>query len=197
MRERPLPTGTVTFLFTDIEGSTRLVQDLGPAAYAELLEQHNAILREAFARHGGIERGTQGDSFLVLFTEAPAAVAAAVEAQRALHAAHGPPALKSASGWAALRARPLGGDDYVGLDVHRAARIAAAAHGGQVLVSDATRARRGPAAGGVQLLALGEHELRDFARPEPLYQVVAEGLETAFPPLKTAGRTAAETSRRD
>ena len=90
MRERPLPTGTITFLFSDMEGSTRLVQDLGPAAYAELLERHNAVLREAFARHAGIERGTQGDSFLELFTEAPAAVAAAVAAQLALGAAAWP-----------------------------------------------------------------------------------------------------------
>jgi class 3 adenylate cyclase len=80
MRERPLPTGTVTFLFTDIEGSTRLVQELGPADYAELLERHNAILRAVFGRHGGTERGTHGDSFLVMFTEAPAAVEAAIEA---------------------------------------------------------------------------------------------------------------------
>jgi len=191
MRVRPLPTGTVTFLFTDIEGSTRLVQDLGPAAYAELLERHNTILREAFERHGGIERGTQGDSFLVMFPEAPAALNAALDAQRALRA----------SAWpvnAEVRVRmglhaglaTLGGDDYVGLDVHRAARIAAAAHGGQIVISNATRGLvEGHIEGGVHLLALGEHELRDFARPEPLYQVVADGLDTAFPPLKAAGRT--------
>jgi predicted ATPase/class 3 adenylate cyclase len=189
MPERPLPTGTVTFLFTDIEGSTRLVQDLGPAAYAELLERHNAILREAFAEHGGIERGTQGDSFLELFTEAPAAVAAAVEAQRALHAA-------TWADGAEVRVRmglhsglgTLGGDDYVGVDVHRAARIAAAAHGGQVLVSDATRSLvEGHLPNGVELLPLGEHELRDVARPEPIYQVLGEGLRAEFPPLTSAG----------
>ena len=189
MRERPLPTGTVTFLFTDIEGSTRLVQDLGPAAYAELLERHNAILRDAFARHAGIERGTQGDSFLELFTEAPAAVAAAVDAQRALHAATWPDG-------AEVRVRmgihsglgTLGGDDYVGVDIHRAARIAAAAHGGQVLVSDATRSLvEGQLPDGVELLPLGEHELRDVDRPEPIYQVLGEGLRAEFPPLKSAG----------
>jgi predicted ATPase/class 3 adenylate cyclase len=191
MPERPLPTGTVTFLFTDIEGSTRLVQDLGPAVYAELLERHHAILRDVFARHAGIERGTQGDSFLVLFTEAPAAVAAAVVAQRALHAATWPDG-------AEVRVRigihsglgTLGGDDYVGVDIHRAARIAAAAHGGQVLVSDATRSLvEGHLPDGVELLPLGEHQLRDVARPEPIYQVLCEGLQTEFPPLKAAGET--------
>jgi predicted ATPase/class 3 adenylate cyclase len=188
MRERPLPTGTVTFLFSDIEGSTRLVQDLGTATYAELLERHNAILRAAFERHGGTERGTHGDSFLVMFPEAPAAIEAAVEAQRELRA----------TAWPAdadVRVRmgvhaglaTLGGDDYVGIDVHRAARIAAAAHGGQIIVSDATRGLVEGHIGGVHLLALGEHELRDLPRAEPLYQVVADGLETAFPPLRAAG----------
>ena len=156
-----------------------------------LLEQHHAILREAFARHGGIERSTQGDSFLVLFPEAPAALDAAVEAQRALRAAAWPAdaEVRVRMGMHAGLAI-LGGDDYVGLDVHRAARIAAAAHGGQIILSDATRGLvEGQLDGGVHLLALGEHELRDFTRPEPLYQVVADGLDTAFPPLKTAGRT--------
>ena len=191
MRERPLPTGTVTFLFSDIEGSTRLVLELGAAAYADLLERHNAILRAAFQRHGGTERGTQGDSFLVTFQEAPAAVEAAVEAQRDLRRAEWPAG-------AEVRVRmglhsglgTLGGDDYVGVDVHRAARIAAAAHGGQILVSEATRGLvEGHLGNGVELLALGEHELRDLARPEPLYQVVADGLEREFPPLKAAGDT--------
>ena len=189
MSERPLPTGTVTFLFTDIEGSTRLVQDLGAAAYAELLERHNGILRGAFGPRAGIERGTHGDSFLVLFTEAPSAVAAAVDAQRALNGATWPGATE-------VRVRmgihsglgTLGGDDYVGVDIHRAARISAAAHGGQVLVSDATRSLvEGHLPDGVELLPLGEHELRDVDRPEPIYQVLGEGLRAEFPPLKSAG----------
>ena len=188
MAERPLPTGTVTFLFTDIEGSTRLVQDLGPTAYAEILERHNAILREAFAGHGGTERGTQGDSFLVMFPEAPAAIEAAIEAQRTLRATAWPTG-------AEVRVRmglhaglaTLGGDDYVGIDVHRAARIASAAHGGQIIVSETTRGLVEGHLDGAQLLALGEHELRDLPRPEPLFQVVADGLETAFPPLRAAG----------
>jgi predicted ATPase/class 3 adenylate cyclase len=189
MPERSFPTGTVTFLFSDMEGSTRLVQDVGVSTFTEILERHNATLREAFARHGGIERGTQGDSFLVAFPEAPAAVAAAVEAQGAIQGASWPAG-------AEVRVRmglhsglgTLGGDDYVGVDVNRAARIAAAAHGGQVLLSDATRALvedRLP--DGVTLLSLGEHELRDIARREPLYQVRAAGLRAAFPPLKAAG----------
>src|SRR5262245_32564495 len=90
MRERPLPTGTVTFLFSDMEGSTKLVQQVGPAVYTEILDRHNAILREVFARHGGTDRGTQGDSFFVVFPQAPAAVAAAVAAQRQLQAAAWP-----------------------------------------------------------------------------------------------------------
>jgi class 3 adenylate cyclase len=90
MAERVLPTGTVTFLFSDMEGSTRLVRDLGPAAFSELLERHNEILRAAFARHGAVERGTQGDSFLVMFPEAPAALAAAATAQRSLAEAEWP-----------------------------------------------------------------------------------------------------------
>ena len=191
MRERPLPTGTVTFLFSDIEGSTRLVQELGTTAYTELLEQHNAILRAAFEPHGGTERGTQGDSFLVMFPEAPAAIDAAVEAQRKLRAASWPAG-------ADVRVRmglhagvaTLGGDDYVGIDVHRAARIAAAAHGGQIIASEATRGLvEGHLGADLHLLALGQHELRDFGRAEPLYQVVADGLEREFPPLKAAGES--------
>src|SRR3990170_437076 len=84
MERRELPTGTVTFLFADMEGSTRLVADLGPAAFTDILDRHNRVLRAAFAAHGGFERGTQGDSFLVMFREAPAALAAAAQAQRGL-----------------------------------------------------------------------------------------------------------------
>ena len=191
MRERPLPTGTVTFLFSDIEGSTRLVQELGPAVYAELLERHNAIVRAAIERHGGTERGTQGDSFLVLFPEAPAAVQAAVEAQRELRTVPWPANVdvRVRMGLHAGLAT-LGGDDYVGIDVHRAARIGAAAHGGQIVVSEPTRGLvEDHLRADVQLRSLGQHELRDLAHPETLYQVVAEGLETNFPPLKAAGET--------
>jgi len=128
-----LPTGTVTFLFTDIEGSTRLLQEHGDR-YAEVLAEHHRLLRELWARHNGFEIGTEGDSFFVAFARASDAVAAAAAVQAALD---GMP----------LRVRiglhsgepMLAETGYVGMDVHRAARIAAAAHGGQVLVSEATR----------------------------------------------------------
>ena len=191
MTSRALPTGTVTFLFSDMEGSTRFVQDLGPATFASILGQHNAILREAVARHDGVERGTQGDSFLVMFREAPAAVAAAADAQVALGTADW-------AGEAAVRVRmglhtgigTLGGDDYVGVDVNRAARIAVLAHGGQVLLSDATRGLvEDDLPSGVSVRPLGEFELKDLTRPERLYQLVIDGLRSTFPPLRTVDRT--------
>ena len=187
MTERRLPTGTVTFLFSDIDGSTRLVQELGPAVFTDLLERHNAILRESFGRHGGIERGTQGDLFLVMFPEAPAAIAAAADVQRGLARELWP-----AGASVAVRIGVhtgigrLGGDDYVGIDVNRAARVAAAGHGGQVLVSDATRALADmelPA--GVHFRSLGEHRLKDLARPEHLHQLVIDGLPSDFPPVRS------------
>jgi predicted ATPase/class 3 adenylate cyclase len=189
MTERMLPTGTVTFLFSDMEGSTRLVQDLGPVHFTQILERHHAILREAFGAHGGVERGTQGDSFLVMFREAPAAVAAAVRAQTALDREPWP-------GGAPVRVRmglhtglgTLGGDDYVGLDVNRAARISSLAHGGQVLLSAATDAL---VADGlpenVSTRPLGEHRLKDLSRPERVHQLVMPGLRSEFPALHGGG----------
>src|SRR5947208_2029549 len=160
--KRRLPRGTVTFLFTDIEGSTRLAQAVDPRVYRKLLEQHNRLLRAAIEAHGGVERGTQGDAFLVIFREARSAVSAALDAQRSLLAAKWPDdaevrvrmGLHSGEG---IR----GGDDYVGLDINRAARVAAAGHGGQILVSDATRAlveRNLPA--GAAIRDLGRHRLK-------------------------------------
>jgi predicted ATPase/class 3 adenylate cyclase len=190
--ERVLPTGTVTFLASDMEGSTRLVQEVGPAVYREVLERHNAILRTAIDAHGGVERGTQGDSFLVMFREAPAAVGAAADAQIALAAASWPQE-------AEVRVRMgihtgigmLGGDDYVGIDVNRAARIASAAHGGQVLVSEATRALvEADLPSGATLRSLGEHKLKDVARPEHLAQLVIDGVPSAFPPIQTGDSAA-------
>jgi len=191
MSDRVLPTGTVTFLFSDMAGSTRLVQEVGPAVFAEILERHNDILRTAFARHGGVERGTQGDSFLVMFGEAPAAVAAAAEAQAALAGEAWPRS-------AGVRVRMglhtgvgrLGGDDYVGIDVNRAARVAAAAHGGQVLLSEATRTlAEGALPAGTLLRNLGEHRLKDIAAPEHLHQLVIEGVASEFPAPLTLGRS--------
>src|SRR5438309_9156775 len=134
-----LPTGTVTFLFTDIEGSTKLLRDLGEG-YASVWKQHQLIIREALAAAGGAEVGTEGDSFFAAFSSAPGAVRAAVAVQRGLAAHAWPPG-------GSVRVRMglhtgegvLSGSDYVGMDVHRAARIASAAHGGQLIVSDATR----------------------------------------------------------
>jgi class 3 adenylate cyclase len=181
-----LPTGTVTFLFTDIEGSTQLLQRLGED-YARVLGEHQALLRAAFAAHGGAEVDTQGDAFFVAFPTAPAAVAAAAYATRAL-AEHAWPE------GASLRVRmglhtgtpQLVGDHYVGLDVHRAARIAAAGHGGQVLLSQTTRALAMHALPtGATLRDLGAHRLKDLQEPEPLFQLVLPGLPADFPPLKT------------
>lgn len=181
-----LPTGTVTFLFTDIEGSTQLLQRLG-SEYARALGEHQALLRAAFAAHDGTEVDTQGDAFFVAFPTAPQAVAAAADATRAL-AAHAWPA------GVTLRVRiglhtgspQLVGDHYVGLDVHRAARIASAGHGGQILLSDVTRALATQALpAGASLLAVGAHRLKDLQEPEPLYQLVLEGLPADFLPLKT------------
>jgi predicted ATPase len=176
-----------------MEGSTRLVQTVGPAVFTEILELHNEMLRRAFATHGGTERGTQGDSFLVMFREAPAGVAAAACAQKALSSASWPQD-------APVRVRMglhtgvgiLGGDDYVGIDVHRAARIASAAHGGQVLLSEASRALvEHSLPPGTALRGLGEHKLKDVAHPEHLYELVIDGLPSTFPPLEKAEVVAA------
>jgi len=187
-----LPRGTVTFLFTDIEGSTRLLHELGES-YAHVLTEHRRILREAFERHRGREVDTQGDSFFVAFSDHRDAVDAAIASQTAL----------ASQGWpdgAAVRVRmgihtgePLVADEhYVGLDVHRAARIAAAAHGGQVLVSDRTQ---GLLADGARpdaiLRELGSHPLKDLPEPERLFQLVVAGLPSTFPPPRVHEQTPA------
>jgi predicted ATPase/class 3 adenylate cyclase/DNA-binding CsgD family transcriptional regulator len=183
-----LPTGTITMLFSDIEGSTLLLRRLGDG-YGEALSAQRALLRAAFSACGGQEIGTEGDGFFAVFESAGDAVRCCVAAQRAL-AGHDWP------GGVAVRVR-MGlhsgepaqhEDDYVGLDVHRAARIAAAAHGGQVVLSEATRllvASRLPA--GVSLRDLGLHRLKDIEAPERIYQLVAAGLPESFPPLKSLG----------
>ena len=185
-RRGDLPTGTVTFLFTDVEGSTRLLQELGDR-YAALLDQHNALLRAAFAAHDGIEVATEGDAFFVVFRSAASAVRAAAEAQRALVHHDWPPDV-------AVRVRmgvhtgegTLGGDNYVGIDVHRAARISAAGHGGQVLVSETTRALvDGTLSEGLALRDLGEHRLKDLARTERIHQLVVDGVPSDFPTIRS------------
>jgi len=180
--ERRLPRGTVTFLFSDIEGSTRLLARLRDR-YAEVLGEHHRALRTAFAEHRGHEVHTEGDAFFVAFARATDAIAAAVAAQRTL-AAHDWPEdvdLRVRMGLHTGEAE-VWADDYVGLDVHRAARICAAAHGGQVLVSAATRELvAGELESGVGLRDLGEHRLKDLERPERLFQIVAGGLPADFP----------------
>ncbi len=179
---RDLPDGTVTFLFTDIEGSTRLLHELADG-YARVLADHRRLLRETFARNAGVEVDTQGDSFFVAFSEARAAVVAAAEGLEAL-AGHQWP------NGAAVRVRmglhtgePLVADDhYVGVDVHRGARIAAAAHGGQALVSERTRQLVAGEAVPGTLRDLGAHRLKDLPEPERLYQLVVDGLPSTFPP---------------
>jgi predicted ATPase/class 3 adenylate cyclase len=173
-----LPTGTVTFLFTDVEGSTKLLREHGDA-YAELLAQHRRALRDAFAAHGGVEVDTQGDAFFVAFARASDAVAAAREAQAALD--NGPVRVRIG----VHTGEPVvTGEGYVGMDVHRAARIAAAGHGGQVLVSEATARLLDPS-NGLLLGDLGEHRLKDLSAPERLFQLG----DAQFPALKTLYQT--------
>jgi predicted ATPase/class 3 adenylate cyclase len=181
-----LPTGTVTFLFTDIEGSTRLLQELGDR-YATVRDEHAAIIRQAVAECGGVEVSTHGDSFFLVFPAPAGAVEAAVAAQRGL-AAHdwsSDPPLRVRMGLHTGEG-VRGGDDYVGIDVNRAARIAGAAHGGQVIVSGATRGLVEHALPeGASLRDLGEHRLKDIVHPEHLHDLVIEGLPADFPPPRT------------
>ena len=181
-----LATQTLTFLFTDIEGSTAMLQDLGDA-YAEVLADHHRIIRAGLDGHDGREIDTQGDAFFAVFTSARACVAAAIEMQRAL-GAHRWPAGREVrvrmgmhSGEAAQTAVGL-----VGLAVHRAARVAAVAHGGQVVLSATTAALlRDSMPAGASLRDLGLHRLKDLGRPEQIFQLVADGLAAAFPALKS------------
>jgi predicted ATPase/class 3 adenylate cyclase len=185
-----LPTGTVTFLFTDIEGSTRLLQELGDG-YRAVQDRHGELARTAIRSHRGHEVRTEGDSFFVAFRSAPDAVRAAVDAQLGLAGAawpHGTPirvrmGLHTGEG-------VLGGGDYIGIDVNRAARIAAAGHGGQVLLSDATRVLVEDALPeGVGVRDLGRHALKDFDEPRHLFGLLIEGLPDDFPPIRTAVRS--------
>jgi predicted ATPase/class 3 adenylate cyclase len=177
-----LPQGTVTFLFTDIEGSTRLLQRAG-AGYADLLLRHRELLRGAFVAHDGHEVDMEGDGFFVVFASARAAAAAAVEGQRRL-AAHDWPGgheVRVRMGLHTGEPRLLDGS-YVGLDVHRAARVMAAGHGGQVLLTHATRDLLDDA---TPVRDLGEHRLMDLSAPLRLFQLEIEGLPSEFPALKT------------
>ena len=185
MPERP--TGTVTFLFTDIEGSTRLLQQLRDR-YGDVLSRHGEILRAAFADHDGHEIDTQGDAFFAAFGRARDAVAAAVAAQRALAAEPWPDGTAVRVRMGLHTGEPLvGGERYVGMGVNRGARICAAGHGGQVLLSNATRELvEDELPDDVRLRDLGEHELKDLKRPERIFQLEIDGLPSSFTPLRTA-----------
>ncbi|HSS79776.1 MAG TPA: adenylate/guanylate cyclase domain-containing protein [Gaiellaceae bacterium] len=176
------PSGTVTLLFSDIEGSTRLLRRTGDA-YPGLLERHRTLLREAFERHGGRVLGTEGDEFFVAFATAGDAAAGAADGQRALAGNDWPDGneIRVRMGLHTGEPRQVDGT-YVGLDVHQAARVMAAGHGGQVLVSQATRSLLGPS---VELRDLGEHVLKDLAGRQQLYQLEIDGLPDEFPPLNT------------
>jgi class 3 adenylate cyclase len=181
-----LPSGAVTFVFTDIEGSTQLVRQLRDR-YAEALTEHQRLVRAAFTGHGGHEIDTQGDAFFYAFGNAHEAVLAAVEAQLALsgHPWTDESELKVRIGVHTGSAAPANGR-YTGLAVHRAARICDAGHGGQVLVSQATQSLIEDEEEhlAVSLRDLGDQRLKDIDRPVRLYQVVAPGMATDFPPLR-------------
>lgn len=176
------PTGVVTFVFTDIVGSTRLFRRLGDG-YLPLLEAHNRLLREAFKAHGGIEVKTEGDAFMVAFAEPSAALEACADGQRALarHPWSADAEVHVRMGVHTGPAVPVG-KDYIALAVHQAARISAAAHGDQVLVSEETaRVAERTGLDGLTLEEVGRYQLRDFPAPEQLYQVCAPDLPSAFP----------------
>ena len=176
MMRQDLPQGTVTFLFTDIEGSTALLEELGSEGYGELLSHHHRVCRAAWIEHGGVEVDTTGDAFFVAFPTASGVLAAAEDAQRALAEL-------------GLRVRmgvhtgevSLNETGYVGFEVHRAARIAAAGHGGQVVVSSSTAALVGTKG----LVDLGEHRFKDLAAAERVFQLG----DSEFPPLKSLYRS--------
>jgi predicted ATPase/class 3 adenylate cyclase len=181
-----LPTGIVTFLFTDVEGSTRLIERLGQQ-YRDVQVAHDAIVRSAIRAGEGVEVSTEGDAFFAVFRSPLGAIRAVAQAQREIAVTPWPAA-------ADVRVRMglhtgegiLGGDDYLGLDVNRTARIASAAHGGQVLISDSTRAlvERGIPSG-TRLKDLGLHRLKDLGRPEHLHQLTIDGVDGDFPPPRT------------
>ena len=182
--------GTVTMVFTDIEGSTRLLERLGGERYRALLDQHHVLVRDLVGRFGGYEVDTEGDAFFVAFGRAHDAVAAAAEIQRALGRTDWPEGHPLRVRMGIHTGEPLAAPPrYVGLDVHRAARIAAAAHGGQVVLSPVTAGLVGnERVEGVRLLDLGVHRLKDLSEPQRLFQLAGEGLEGRFPPLRTLER---------
>jgi predicted ATPase/class 3 adenylate cyclase len=181
------PTGTVTLLFTDIEGSTKLLNRFGDG-YHDILAEHNRILRGVFAQHNGFEITTEGDAFFIAFSRAADGIAAVVSGQRALAENQWPENVQLAvrMGLHTGEPTPAGNNNYMGLDLHRAARIMGAAHGGQVLISAATKTLAGNRfPPNVTLRDLGEHRLKDLEQPEHLFQLVIPDLRADFPPVRS------------
>jgi len=189
--DSPLPTGTLTLLFSDVEGSTNLLRILGKD-YAAMLSRQRAVLRAAFERWRGREIGTEGDSFFVVFASVVDAVHAAAQAQRDLADQDWPSGVQVSVRIGLHTGEPTRHeDDYVGMDVHRAARVAASAHGGQIVVSEATyRIAIAQLLDGMSFSDLGTHRLKDLPQPERLYQVTGTGLRLDFPALRTLGARA-------
>ena len=187
-RVEDLPAGTITMLFTDIEGSTALLSRLGDR-YGEALSAHHALLRAAIAAWHGHEMRTEGDSFFVVFESAGDAVRCCLAAQRALAGHDWPGGVAMRVRMGLHSAEPTRHEgEYIGLDVHRAARLAAAAHGGQVVLSEPTRLLATPRLpAGVSVRDLGYHRLKDISAPERIYQLAGPGLQEQFPPLKSLG----------
>ena len=181
-----LPGGTVTFVFTDIEGSTRLLQELGDEAYGRVSADHRRLVRETFGTQGGTEIDTQGDAFFFSFPRARDAVAAAVDAQRALQAHEWPDGRELLVRMGVHTGEPhVGEEGYLGLDVVRAARISAAGHGGQILISETTRALLGnQLPEGVAVHDLGQQDLKDVQH-EHIYELTIDGRAVSTKPLKT------------
>jgi class 3 adenylate cyclase/DNA-binding NarL/FixJ family response regulator len=193
MTSEVLPSGTVTFLFTDIEGSTRLLKQLGER-YGEVLLGHQRILRAAFEAAAGREVDTQGDAFFIVFPRAKDAVAGALAAQRELRRESWPDGVEVRVRMAMHTGEPsVAAERYIGLAVHRAARICAAGHGGQVLLSQSSYAVLvDDVLPDLDFRDLGDHRLKDLDRPERIYQLVVPDLPAEFPPLKTLGQVTPE-----
>ena len=181
------PSGTVTLVFTDIEGSTRLLQELADR-YPSMLADHHRLIRDAFAAHGALERGSAGDGLYFVFQSARSAVQAAIDGQLAVAAWQWPDGLSVRDRMGIHTGEPVQATEgYIGLDVHRAARICAAGHGGQILVSQATKDLiAGDLRPPIGLRDLGAHHLRSLeGPPQRLYQVTRPGLLLDFPPPRT------------
>ncbi|HEX6219569.1 MAG TPA: adenylate/guanylate cyclase domain-containing protein, partial [Acidimicrobiia bacterium] len=194
-----LPTGTVTFLFTDIEGSTDVVRRIGDVRFASWINTHLSLIADAIKDHDGVEVASEGDSVFAAFADAKAALDAAIQIQRAM-------ATEVDAEVGSVKVRVgihtgngvLGGDNYVGIDVHRAARIGDSGHGGQILLSEATaRLTEYSLPEGTRLQDLGTHRLRDLTHEEHIYQLDIDGIPNQFAPLRTLSATKGNLPLRD